>query len=1388
MPTNVDGFEVVESPTFNADGFQIARTNDDGFEIVTEESGPMERLGGKTVNQPIPVDPDPFKEVDRANSDLQTAILSNAAAAAFPEPSAPTNAEILKSVTEPSLAVANDQSLIGERPAAPFKTGAPQVAKRLLDSFFNKPTIPFSKLNVTPQQVQDALGQISSASPELTEEESKTVAEANASPDGLSKAVAGTQQAMTGTLEALTTPFSIVTLGAGALLKGIAARVMSGLFAADMARHTPEQVRSFRQAVDSGDPEAIARTGVGLGLSGAFLYGAAKHATEPNSPAKMAGENLLKVIEDPRNVEQLEAAANELALKSSLPPRPLTGAEIEGRELKLDPVAKIAAENGAPSTAEAVQRSKEILGRTAEIEEPQAGIIAGPKELKGGGQPETQNQKGEGRLSLTPAIVSGEKVFTGTSHREILENAKKAFEAKEVSMDEYADIVQGFADDERHLFTTSDGRILNRAEAGKVFDEMQGNPAGTTAALQSEMLPKVAVTGPNPTVPETPASQKIGIVPEGAQMSMETVGNPGWWSRYFTSQRGLPKGVPEAWLKRMGEVRAETRGATHAARDLANALREEYGISVAQLAKGGLSDVPKPTMDSIQKVLTGQADINTLPERLRESVVKIREHVDELSKQVMERLGADNPLTAKIGENLGIYLTRSYRIFDDPKWIEKIPADVRNQAESFIGRQLQDSGVPLEDVPDMARTKLREMLADWSDNGLDKLMRSGKLGSKDVSLFMQRKDIAPSIRAVMGEYGDPVTNYIRSITKMSRFLGDQEFLNRVKELGMGKWLFEEGGSPAGFEHKLASDESASMSPLNGLRTSEAIKDVFENFNKNKVSDNLVARAYFAINALSKQAKTVFSALTQARNFIGNPFFNIKSGHFNFKDYGKALKTQFADIAGSDKVAQDFYREMAKYGLVDENPIVGELRASIRDAGLQDPSFEDYSMNGAARVLRLAIEAPQRAYRLPDEMGKTVGWLAEQKDLRSAHPDWTDSQIKQEAATRVRNEYPTYSMIPESIQQFRKQPIFGPFVNFAYETVRNGYWALRNGSSDLFTGENAAQRRHGAKKLAGFAAVLASGAALAKIGQQAFNIQKESDDDIRRFLPDYAKSNQLLIYDKDGTKLRYVNYSYLNPYSQLIDPFVAALNNDEPGILNGAAAAFGEFIKPFSNEQMLAGAIKEVIENRDSNDNRIYNPQDDGNVKFQKSAERLLRAIEPGSLERFRRRIWPAMTGEPWPSGDERNLGLEVFSELSGLRAEQKDLTKLFGFKVREFVQEDSRDARKLATSVLFSAKPPSNEEAMSAYQKADDARFRLWQSLYKDYSAVIRQGGEPKEIGKILNDGGLSIIEANKLRRGDYVPLQIDAEDYRNAGRTVPKEIVRSLSDERKLRLGKRLE
>lgn len=208
------------------------------------------------------------------------------------------------------------------------------TARKLSDSFFNTPLVPFHKLNVDPQTVADALNQLASGSAELTEEEAKEIRLANATPDGMDKAVSGALAGLNDTLGSLTTPFSIFTLGGGSVLKGLAGRLLSAAFAADMARNTPEQIQSLALAIENKDPEQIARSGIGLGVGGAFLYGAAKHAATPESPAKGAAERLLDETARGSNQEQLEAAAQEFVDKAgqAKPKEPIGGHFIEPAE------------------------------------------------------------------------------------------------------------------------------------------------------------------------------------------------------------------------------------------------------------------------------------------------------------------------------------------------------------------------------------------------------------------------------------------------------------------------------------------------------------------------------------------------------------------------------------------------------------------------------------------------------------------------------------------------------------------------------------------------------------------------------------------------------------------------------------------------------------------------------------------------------------------------------------------------------------------------------------------------------------------------------------------------------------------------------------------------
>lgn len=912
----------------------------------------------------------------------------------------------------------------------------------------------------------------------------------------------------------------------------------------------------------------------------------------------------------------------------------------------------------------------------------------------------------------------------------------------------------------------TEAAVKGPTEAPKAPVSAEPTPAAVPRATALEAVP-AEIEAPKPVVQSSPPrgeTSGLGIVQDAKLVELvEPLAQKTFWQKWFTAAGNLPKEVFSQWQERGGRVSAETRKAAYAARDLEGALRDEFSISSAQFLTRGIADVPKETIQQVNDVLQNKADPALLPPKVRGPVMKLREHVDSLSDEVIGVLKAEGneKLAATIEENKGVYLTRSYRIFDDPKYAKGISESQLGPVREQIARDLQESAAgrgevrPVESFYPQAEVNLRELIADWSDKGLDKLFRQGKLGSKDLSLFMRRKDITPEMRALMGEYKDPIVNYVRSITKISRFLGDQKFLNEVRATGLDKFLFEEGKAPAGFEHKLAAEESSVMAPLNGLRTSKPIKDAFEQFGKSTVPDGVFWKMWFGLTAAAKSAKTVLSFLTQMRNLIGNPAFNVFSGHFNFKDYHKAALSQFADIAGNAKKWQEYYLDLVKHRLVDESAPARELRDSLMDAGLRDPENINFDSAGLKRAGRQVLRAPFRGYRIADEMGKTVGWEAEKATLKKAHPEWDEVKVKQEAADRVRNTYPTYSMVPEWVRQFRRQPLFGPFMTFAYEMMRTQYHGWRYAAQDLSSG-NPALVSAGSKRLAGMLAVYGSGAALGALSRYAIGLTKDTEDDVRRFLPEWSDNAQLVFFAHDGTKVGYLNWSYLNPYSYSVDPFVAIFENNEEGMFQKSVNAFGELLRPFASEQMLAAAMADVARNKTERGKEVFNPQDSPDVKWRKATAHLATAIEPGSLYRLRNRIIPSFQEDAPGLGRKLEPATEITAELTGLRLEQFDFKDAVRFKALAF-SRDERDAERIFKTEVLRG-DASAATVLNAYRNMEESRFKLWQRFYGDTAAARRQGVEDDEIEGALRSSALSKSDRAALLEGIYRPRTLTPE------------------------------
>jgi hypothetical protein len=1081
-------------------------------------------------------------------------------------------------------------------------------------------------------------------------------------------------------------------------------------------------------------PDGVATMGAGLGpktaqvmLHSAFATDMASHVPEA---AQSAGE--ASVTGTPREAAQTAAQA----IFTTAAPAMIVAGSLRKTQ------TEVIADSGAPLTAKVLEEtsSREVpssrLNEQVKIreqspsQEPAKSVTAeAPKSLE---QQPVIPAKEPAKTAPAPAFTKGMEVDTQYGPAKVVVQR-----GNRVQVD--------YGDGSKFSLKASD--IKAKGEPAVAPEPLKVVPGPKTAIVEAK-----PIEAPEPILPG-PAESRLGIasVPDFVKDFPATV------QKWMTAEGNLPKEVHKNWISSRSEIASEGRSIAYNTRDLHRALAENHGITNWRKLTRGMEDVPAAVTEQINKVLRGEADPMTLPANVRAPVESMRSHIDGLSKTLIDKGLVDSELQAKIGDNLGVYLARSYRIFDDPKYVKNIPANVLNDARRFIHQGLVkvDPRATLE----MADAKMREMLADWSESGFDKQLRGGKLGSKDLTQFMARKDIAPEIRALLGEYKDPVVNYARSVTKIARFIADQEFLNEVKRLGRDKFLFEEGKAPKGFEYQIAAEGSSTMAPLNGLRTSKAIKEAFENFNKGEVADNVVWKTWLKLTAISKTAKTVGSVMTQARNLIGQPLFNLASGHFDPRPYKTANKAILTDIGAGDSPAwRQYYQKMTKLGVVNESAPAAELRASLRDAGMKDfDPITDPSSKALTRLLRAGINAPIRLYQISDEIGKIVGFENERARLGKAFPSMEPGKLDAMTAERIRNTYPTYSLVPELIKKFRRQPLIGPFVSFASEIFRTSYHNLRYAMEDMRSG-NAELQKAGAQRLAGMMGVLSLGYIVSNMTQAMFGIDEQTDEDIRRFLPRWSKNSQLVFTGKDEEtgEYSYINWSYQNPYSYLTDSTVAVLSGgDDKTLRDKIVEAAVEMVRPFASEQMLTAAAVDAMRNQTQTGRQIYNPEDPAWI--QKVMVHLFEAVEPGTTSRLRKKIIPSLQDKQPDYGRKLDPSTEITAEITGIRSEKFNFEQAIQYKVREFNKRES-DAEYIFNSAAHKQGTVTPEEVFAEYQKADAARFKIWQGFHNDITAALRNGVSQKSIQQFLGINHISGDNGAALIKGKYIPQNLSEQ------------------------------
>ena len=824
-----------------------------------------------------------------------------------------------------------------------------------------------------------------------------------------------------------------------------------------------------------------------------------------------------------------------------------------------------------------------------------------------------------------------------------------------------------------------------------------------------------------------------------------------FFQRFFTSQGELPADVYDSKVRKEGRVAQEMNRLRQRATDFRRAIKK---------ALGG-KELTQADIERMNEVLRGDALPSTLPVELRAPIKAMRDHIDALSSQLILEGVAQGDLVGIITESMGVYATRSYRVFDNPKWRDQVPDAVRNRAVAAI-RALDPSKSDAE-VAGILESLLYRGAADTPVA----LLKGSKLGSKDLTSFMARKEIPEWLRELWGEYKDAGVNYARSVFKMAHLLANQQFLNEVREAGLGKWLRTKEDGPIINEYgeiitPIAADASSVMEPLNGLLTTPEIKKAFERFDSPGAMPEWL-RMFMVVNYSVKYGKTVGSVMTHVRNMVSNAGFAVANGHWRV---GKAVNAAWGTATGTFQLSNEkfrtYYNHLAELGLVGEDVRAGELQDALRDASQAD--IDEFLYNAEARHAkkvvgfgRAVFRGLNSLYQAEDAVWKIYAWENEKARYSKAHPEWSEQQVEEHAAKIVRDTYPTYSKIPEGIKALRRFPVLGTFVSFPSEVVRTTFHTIKLGIEEMQSPET---RAIGAQRLAGTVVSIGILSVLSRGMMALFGIDNDDDEDLRWFVAPYQENSRFVYMGKpkDAT-FHFVDLGYSDPHAYLTDSVVAFMRGKD--WKDSLVKSTSEFLSPFASQEILFKAGMEAIANEDQ---KVYNEHDEiGEQAKGIVAHMWTNAFEPGTFTSGRRII--TAIGGTDPSKSVRD---EVLAVTTGQRLQKVDVEHSLGFRVRDF-NKTLTAIQGIARNTVTSRGTATGAMVATDLARMEKLRLAAFSEM-QQIAGAARRLGVPEESIRTLMKAELPNDVAEQLMTGDYSAYKMTPQTVRQMMDVKPEE------------------
>ena len=754
---------------------------------------------------------------------------------------------------------------------------------------------------------------------------------------------------------------------------------------------------------------------------------------------------------------------------------------------------------------------------------------------------------------------------------------------------------------------------------------------------------------------------------------------------------------------------------------------------------GRRAEITPKEAERFNRALQDPEVMKEMPLELAVPLTEMRDHVDTLSRRLYELVGEDSDLGSAIEERFGKYLTRTYKKFTDPGWVDKALADTQIMADFAAEVRGHAPKATKAEIRTLAEQMLRR------DTRSLKSVSSGVQGY--VNVMKKRKVDSPAIRALYGEHKDVFINYRQTVSNIAKLVANKEAMADILEVGLKTGIMSTDQSH-GHTHEVNHKKLPQLEIFEGVfmdeTTAQALEDVYDEFTRVGGILGDLQRSYLGLSLAGKAALTVGSWTATVRNLFSGVGQSLSNGMVSKKNMKKAAEIVWWDgvkgalsTEATSKKDRETKQRLVELRVIEDvayDELKGIGKEIVRGESYPGVQITDNMEVGEWGRAKLAISAGRavakgagKVYQSMDAVRRVATFLEFMKDYKEAFPEMSKKELEEFCAKRLRDLDPTYSRASKAAKLWSRYFPWGPFSMFHAEQIRTNANRVKIIREEM-SSDNAVLRRLGRRKFIGTAAWLALPNLAAKSWHAFIGLSPEEEEELRERTAFSANSDVVFLsWNREAGKYKYLDLSYS-------DPFGVLKRTIRGGLRKGGAEAAGEFLSPFTGEDVAAKALKELY------DGDVADEGVDEYTQIKQIAEHLRDLVTPQTIKAWKK-IQGISPGKRAP---------EITATITGFRVSEGDIDRTDGFATRKFV----RTMRASEDDVRKKLKYGDIEDLVQYYESAERKRkktFNEWAD-YIDGSSVLGVPKSATTLDNHLNNRHKKLVR--QVIADSYVPFR----------------------------------